>query len=98
MFPYRMHRAASTSILICRSLLKAKAGSVAVTADDVVNSLLREVGVAAVSGTAFGDPSGIRLSYGIPTEMLETGLSVSLRCSTPGNDPILLLNFIKGCK
>ncbi|NTI26814.1 aminotransferase class I/II-fold pyridoxal phosphate-dependent enzyme (plasmid) [Rhizobium rhizogenes] len=56
-------------------LLKAKAGSVAVTADDVVNSLLREVGVAAVSGTAFGDPSGIRLSYGIPTEMLETGLS-----------------------
>ncbi|KAA3509353.1 aminotransferase class I/II-fold pyridoxal phosphate-dependent enzyme [Agrobacterium vitis] len=56
-------------------LLKTKAGSVAVTADDVVNSLLSEVGVAAVSGTAFGDPSGIRLSYGIPPETLETGLS-----------------------
>ncbi|MCV9947468.1 aminotransferase class I/II-fold pyridoxal phosphate-dependent enzyme [Rhizobium sp. BT-175] len=56
-------------------LLKATASSVAVTADDVVNSLLSEAGVAAVSGTAFGDPSGLRLSYGIPTEMLETGLS-----------------------
>lgn len=56
-------------------LLKATASSVAITADDVVNSLLSEAGVAAVSGTAFGDPSGLRLSYGIPTEMLETGLS-----------------------
>ncbi|MFB9950934.1 pyridoxal phosphate-dependent aminotransferase [Rhizobium puerariae] len=47
----------------------------AVTADDVVNSLLSEAGVAAVSGTAFGDPAGIRISYGIPADMLETGLS-----------------------
>lgn len=47
----------------------------AVTADEVVNSLLSEAGVAAVSGTAFGDPAGLRLSYGIPPEKLETGLS-----------------------
>ncbi|TCU32834.1 aminotransferase class I/II-fold pyridoxal phosphate-dependent enzyme [Rhizobium azibense] len=44
------------------------------TADDVVNTLLSEAGVAAVSGTAFGDTIGLRLSYGIPTEELETGL------------------------
>ncbi|RVM17895.1 aminotransferase class I/II-fold pyridoxal phosphate-dependent enzyme [Sinorhizobium meliloti] len=44
------------------------------TADDVVNSLLSEAGIAAVSGTAFGDPAGLRLSYGIPTEKLEAGL------------------------
>lgn len=47
----------------------------AVTADNVVNALLTEAGVAAVSGTAFGDPAGIRISYGIPPDMLETGLS-----------------------
>jgi aspartate aminotransferase len=58
------------------NLLKpAIANSVAVTADEVVNSLLAEAGVASVSGTAFGDPSGLRLSYGIPPERLETGLS-----------------------
>ncbi|CDX12352.1 aspartate aminotransferase [Mesorhizobium sp. LCM 4577] len=45
------------------------------TADDVVTSLLADAGVAAVSGTAFGDPLGLRLSYGIPPEELETGLT-----------------------
>lgn len=45
------------------------------TADDIVNALLSEAGVATVSGTAFGDPVGLRLSYGIPPEKLETGLS-----------------------
>lgn len=43
-------------------------------ADQVVNSLLARVGVAAVSGTAFGDPAGLRLSYGLPPEKVETGL------------------------
>jgi aspartate aminotransferase len=43
-------------------------------ADDVVNALLREAGIATVSGTAFGDPAGIRLSYGIDLEILEKGL------------------------
>ncbi|RAZ72915.1 aminotransferase class I/II-fold pyridoxal phosphate-dependent enzyme [Mesorhizobium atlanticum] len=45
------------------------------TADDVVTSLLADAGVAAVSGTAFGDPLGLRLSYGTPPEKLETGLT-----------------------
>jgi aspartate aminotransferase len=44
------------------------------TADDVVNRMLSEVGVAGVSGTAFGDPMGLRLSYGVPVEQLEIGL------------------------
>lgn len=45
------------------------------TADDIVTALLAETGVAAVSGTAFGDPAGLRLSYGIPPEKLATGLA-----------------------
>jgi len=44
------------------------------TADNVVNTLLAEAGVAGVSGSAFGDPNGIRLSYGIPVAQLEGGL------------------------
>lgn len=45
-----------------------------IKADDVVNSLLMEAGVATVSGSAFGDPAGIRLSYGIDLELLDEGL------------------------
>ncbi len=45
------------------------------TADDVVKVLLMKAGVAAVSGTAFGDPVGLRLSYGVPPEKLEAGLT-----------------------
>jgi aspartate aminotransferase len=44
------------------------------TADDVVNHLLAHAGVACVSGTAFGDPFGMRVSYGVPLEQLEKGL------------------------
>jgi aspartate aminotransferase len=43
-------------------------------ADDVVHTLLSRAGVAGVSGTAFGDPLGLRLSYGIPLDRLEAGL------------------------
>lgn len=42
-------------------------------ADDIVDTLLA-AGVATVSGTAFGDPQGLRLSYGAPVEHLEKGL------------------------
>ncbi|MER9337670.1 aminotransferase class I/II-fold pyridoxal phosphate-dependent enzyme [Mesorhizobium sp. M0293] len=44
------------------------------TADDIVAALLAQAGVAGVSGTAFGDPMGLRLSYGMPPEQLEAGL------------------------
>ncbi|KUM25918.1 aspartate aminotransferase [Mesorhizobium loti] len=44
------------------------------TADDVVNALLAETGVAGVSGSAFGDPMGLRLSYGITHDKLALGL------------------------
>ncbi|WP_024509961.1 aminotransferase class I/II-fold pyridoxal phosphate-dependent enzyme [Bradyrhizobium sp. ARR65] len=43
-------------------------------ADDVVNVLLMDAGVATVSGTLFGDPAGVRLSYGIDLELLEKAL------------------------
>ncbi|QPB24489.1 aminotransferase class I/II-fold pyridoxal phosphate-dependent enzyme [Rhizobium sp. 007] len=43
-------------------------------ADDVVHTLLSRAGVAGVSGTAFGDPLGLRLSYGIPLDRLKAGL------------------------
>lgn len=44
-------------------------------ADDVAALLLREAGVAAVPGSAFGDPAGLRLSYGVPEDLLVTGLT-----------------------
>ena len=44
------------------------------TADDVVNALLAQAGVAGVSGSAFGDPMGLRLSYGIDHDKLALGL------------------------
>jgi aspartate aminotransferase len=43
------------------------------TAADIVKALLA-AGVATVSGTAFGDPAGLRISYGVPLESLEKGL------------------------
>lgn len=45
-----------------------------INADDVVNTLLMEADVATVSGTTFGDPAGVRLSYGIDLELLDRGL------------------------
>ncbi|WP_331375523.1 aminotransferase class I/II-fold pyridoxal phosphate-dependent enzyme [Sinorhizobium chiapasense] len=45
------------------------------TADDIVHVLLTRAGVAAVSGTTFGDPAGLRLSYGVPPKKLEIGLT-----------------------
>ena len=44
------------------------------TADDIANALLTRAGVATVSGTAFGDRTGMRLSYSGPIQALETGL------------------------
>ncbi|WP_229166600.1 aminotransferase class I/II-fold pyridoxal phosphate-dependent enzyme [Bradyrhizobium altum] len=43
-------------------------------ADDVVNVLLMDAGVATVSGTIFGDPTGVRLSYGVDLGSLDKGL------------------------
>ncbi|UVO30488.1 pyridoxal phosphate-dependent aminotransferase [Bradyrhizobium arachidis] len=42
--------------------------------DDISDALLMNAGVATVSGTAFGDSSGLRLSYGIDLESLGKGL------------------------
>lgn len=52
----------------------AKARGREINADEVVNVLLMDAGVATVSGTAFGDPAGVRLSYGIDLQLLEKGL------------------------
>ncbi|MFK4654342.1 aspartate aminotransferase [Bradyrhizobium japonicum] len=43
-------------------------------ADDVVDVLLMDAGVAAASGTIFGDSDGVRLSYGIDLGSLDKGL------------------------
>jgi len=45
------------------------------TADDVVARLIDDAGVATVAGTAFGDPYGLRLSYGIDPDRLNAGLA-----------------------
>lgn len=56
-------------------LLDARTGQEEIrNADDVVASLLAQAAVATVSGTAFGDRTGLRLSYGAPLEQLEQGL------------------------
>lgn len=43
-------------------------------ADDVTRVLLEDSGVAVVSGSAFGDPASLRLSYGVPPDALDAGL------------------------
>ncbi|MCK1578028.1 aminotransferase class I/II-fold pyridoxal phosphate-dependent enzyme [Bradyrhizobium sp. 168] len=43
-------------------------------ADEVANVLLMEAGIATASGTVFGDPTGIRLSYGVDLILLEKAL------------------------
>ncbi|MCP3420005.1 aminotransferase class I/II-fold pyridoxal phosphate-dependent enzyme [Bradyrhizobium brasilense] len=53
---------------------RAMANGRELDADDVVKALLMNAGVATVSGTAFGDPAGIRLSYGVDLESLDKGL------------------------
>ncbi|MGY4627007.1 hypothetical protein [Bradyrhizobium sp. USDA 4486] len=45
-------------------------------ADDLVSVLLMDAGVAAASGTIFGDPDGVRLSYGIDLGSLDKGAFV----------------------
>lgn len=53
---------------------RAKRNGRELNADHVVKALLTEAGVATVSGSAFGDPSGVRLSYGIDHKLLDKGL------------------------
>ncbi|NEV02011.1 pyridoxal phosphate-dependent aminotransferase [Bradyrhizobium uaiense] len=43
-------------------------------AHEVANALLMDAGVATVSGTVFGDPDGVRLSYGVDLGSLDKGL------------------------
>ncbi|MDL2410347.1 aminotransferase class I/II-fold pyridoxal phosphate-dependent enzyme [Rhizobium calliandrae] len=44
------------------------------TADEIAGLLLEETGVGSVAGGTFGDPQGLRLSFGAPPEQLEQGL------------------------
>jgi aspartate aminotransferase len=46
----------------------------AMTIDDISRQLLRNTGVGSVAGSSFGDPSGLRLSFGAPLEQLEPAL------------------------
>ncbi len=48
-------------------------------ADDIAGLLIEKAGVAGISGTAFGDPFGLRLSYGLAQEQLEVGLEKLVR-------------------
>ena len=57
--------------LLGRSVSGRELGS----ADDVARLLLDEAGVATVPGNAFGDPGGLRLSYGLQRDLLDRGLT-----------------------
>ncbi|WP_081160118.1 aminotransferase class I/II-fold pyridoxal phosphate-dependent enzyme [Ensifer aridi] len=51
-------------------LAKLPAGSSVRTGSDISRLLLEEAGVASVAGSTFGDPDGLRLSFGAPPERL----------------------------
>ncbi|MGK6316430.1 pyridoxal phosphate-dependent aminotransferase [Neorhizobium sp. DT-125] len=51
-------------------LAKLPAGAPVKTVDDIASLLLEETGVASVAGSTFGDPTGLRLSFGAPSELL----------------------------
>lgn len=53
---------------------RTKPGARKFDADDIANVLLMDAGVATVSGIAFGDPAGVRVSYGVDLELLDRGL------------------------
>jgi aspartate aminotransferase len=40
------------------------------TTDDIARLLLEETGVGSVAGATFGDPNGLRLSFGAPPDLL----------------------------
>ncbi|QOZ23985.1 pyridoxal phosphate-dependent aminotransferase [Bradyrhizobium sp. CCBAU 51753] len=42
--------------------------------DDIARLLLNEAGVGSVAGSTFGDVNGLRLSFGAPPDLLESGL------------------------
>lgn len=44
------------------------------TVDDISLVLLEETGVASVAGTTFGDPEGLRLSFGAPPDKIAPAL------------------------
>lgn len=56
-------------------LAKVPEGSPFKSADDVARVLLEETGVASVGGTTFGDPSGLRFSFGAPPDKIEPALT-----------------------
>ncbi|MBP2236150.1 aspartate aminotransferase [Sinorhizobium kostiense] len=51
-------------------LAKLPAGSSFRSANDISRVLLEAAGVASVAGSTFGDPNGLRLSFGAPPERL----------------------------
>ncbi len=53
---------------------KSYKGRVVNNVDQLCELILSEANVAVVSGTAFGDPSSIRVSYAIETKQVEEGL------------------------
>ena len=59
---------------LARYLARRGPGDGSLDADDITAALLREAGVATVSGIAFGDPTGLRLSFGLPMPLLKRGL------------------------
>ncbi|BAB54519.1 aspartate transaminase (plasmid) [Mesorhizobium japonicum MAFF 303099] len=60
---------------ISKLVWSARRENVTRAPDEIVSALLTDAGVGVVSGSVFGDPAGLRLSYGIPTDQLVSGLA-----------------------
>ncbi|MCW1413002.1 aminotransferase class I/II-fold pyridoxal phosphate-dependent enzyme [Rhizobium sp. 1AS11] len=54
--------------------------------DDIARILLDEAGVASVAGSTFGDPAGLRLSFGAPPELLIPALEALVETLNALND------------
>ncbi|WFU14858.1 aminotransferase class I/II-fold pyridoxal phosphate-dependent enzyme [Bradyrhizobium sp. CB3481] len=49
------------------------------SADDIARLLLEEADVGSVAGSTFGDVNGLRLCFGVPLDLLESGLKRVLK-------------------
>lgn len=59
---------------LSRLISSLPAGGSIRSADDISRLLLEEIGVGSVAGGVFGDVNGLRLCFGAPPNLLESGL------------------------
>ncbi|MDA9535313.1 aspartate aminotransferase [Bradyrhizobium sp. CCBAU 21362] len=59
---------------LSRLLSSLPDGATVRSTEDIARLILKEVAVGSVAGGTFGDANGLRLSFGVPPDLLESGL------------------------